>query len=223
MEEYIVKILKTEQVTYDVKRFQFEKPKGYIFKPGQATDVSINNPALKDEKRPFTFTSLNSADYLEFTIKIYTDHDGITNKLGSLKPGSELIIRDVWGDIEYKGDGTFIAGGAGITPFISIFRDLNQRNKIGTNFLIFANKSVKDIILEKELKLLLGSSFVNILSGEKADGYSYGFITMEFLKKNIPAGCKNFYLCGPPPMMEAVLKHLMVIGISEKSIIMEKM
>jgi ferredoxin-NADP reductase len=223
MEEYIVKILKTEQVTHDVKRFRFEKPKGYYFQPGQATDVSINTPSLKDEKRPFTFTSLNSEDYLEFTIKIYTDHDGITNKLGGLKPGSELIIRDVWGDIEYKGEGTFIAGGAGITPFISIFRDLNQHNKIGANVLIFANKTKKDIILEMELKLLLGNSFVNILSGEKANGYSYGLITEEFLKANIPAHSSNYYLCGPPPMMEAVIKQLLALGIRQQSITMEKM
>ena len=69
MEEHIVKILNIEQVTHDVRRFQFEKPAGYTFIPGQATDVSINSPSLKDEKRPFTFTCLNSADYLEFTIR----------------------------------------------------------------------------------------------------------------------------------------------------------
>ena len=96
MEEYIVKILNVENVTHNVKRFQFEKPLGYSFIPGQATDVSINVPDLKNEKRPFTFTCLNSAGYLEFTIKIYTDHDGVTNELGKLEPGSELIIRDVW-------------------------------------------------------------------------------------------------------------------------------
>ena len=50
MEEHIVKILNIEQVTYDVGRFQFEKPEGYTFIPGQATDVSINSPALKNEK-----------------------------------------------------------------------------------------------------------------------------------------------------------------------------
>ena len=46
------------------------------------------------------------------------------NGISKLKPGDDLIIRDVWGAISYKGEGVFIAGGAGVTPFISIFRDL---------------------------------------------------------------------------------------------------
>jgi ferredoxin-NADP reductase len=223
MEEYIVNIRKIEQVTHDVKRFQVDKPAGYSFIPGQATEVSINTPDLRNEKRPFTFTSLNSAGYLEFTIKIYTDHNGITNELGKLKPGSELIIRDVWGDIAYKGEGVFIAGGAGITPFISVFRDLQDRNKISGNMLIFANKTKNDIILEEELKSLLGDSFINILSSERAEGYKHGFITEEFLKSYISPRTGNYYLCGPPLMMESVLKQLSNIGVSEGSVTMEKM
>ncbi len=137
MEEHVVKILSIEEVTHDVKCFRVEKPAGYSFIPGQATDVSINVPALKDEKRSFTFTSLSSLNYLEFTIKIYSDHKGITNELGRLKPGAELIIGDVWGDISFKGEGVFIAGGAGITPFISIFRDLYYRKDDWKQFTDF--------------------------------------------------------------------------------------
>ena len=110
MEEHIVIILNIDKVTHNVKRFQIEKPEGYSFNPGQATEVSINTLALRNEKRPFTFTCLNSESYLEFTIKIYPEHKGITNELSKLKPGSELIIRDVWGDIAFKGEGVFIAG-----------------------------------------------------------------------------------------------------------------
>lgn len=223
MEEYIVKILNIDEVTHNVKRFKFEKPEGYSYIPGQATDVSINVPALRNEKRPFTFTGLNSAGYLEFTIKIYSDHNGITNELGKLKPGSELIIRDVWGDIAFKGEGVFIAGGAGITPFLSIFRELQYRKKIGGNMLVFANKTKEDIIQESELKWLLGDSFINILSDEKSEGYAYGFITEKFLKANIPMHIKNYYLCGPPPMMETILIQLTHLGIRENSITMEKM
>ncbi len=223
MEEHIVKILNTAKVTHDVMRFQVEKPGGYSFIPGQATEVSINVPDLKDEKRPFTFTSLNSADYLEFTIKIYPERNGITNKLGMLKPGDELIIRDVWGDIAYKGKGVFIAGGAGITPFISILRDLQTRNMLLGNMLIFANKTKKDIILESEISCLLGGAFLSILSDENTEGYSYGFITEEFLRANIQPQYKNFYLCGPPAMMESILGYFSNMGIRGDSITMEKM
>jgi ferredoxin-NADP reductase len=223
MEEHIVKILNTAKVTHDVMRFQVEKPQGYSFIPGQATEVSINFPDLKNEKRPFTFTCLNSVDYLEFTIKIYSERNGITNKMGMLKPGNELIIRDVWGDIAYRGEGVFIAGGAGVTPFISIFRDLHTRNYLVGNMLIFANKTKKDIILESELSCLLGGAFMSILSDEKSEGYSYGYITEEFLRANIQPHYKNFYLCGPPPMMDTILGYFSNIGIKGDSIIMEKM
>ncbi len=221
MEEHIVKILDIEPVTHDVKRFRVEKPKGYKFVPGQATEISINSSILKDEKRPFTFTCLNSESYLEFTIKIYPSHKGITNELGKLKTGTELIIRDVWGAINYKGKGVFIAGGAGVTPFISIFRDLKTKNEVGGNILLFANKTKADIILESEFKELLGKSFINILSDEDVKGYSHGMINEDFLKANIDDFDKNFYICGPPPMMDAVLKQLTSLGAADNSITLE--
>ena len=221
MEEHIVKIISIENVTHDVKRFRVEKPEGYSFIPGQATEVSINSPLLKDEKRPFTFTCLNREPYLEFTIKIYPSHNGVTNELGKLKPGAELIIRDVWGAISYKGKGIFIAGGAGITPFISIFRDLREKDEISGNTLIFANKTKADIILENELRYMLGDAFINILSDEKDIGYFHGMITEEFLKTNIGDFSRNFYLCGPPPMIDAVKIQLANLGVKENSITLE--
>ena len=221
MEEHIVKIIKIEQVTHDVKRFRVEKPDGYSFVSGQATEVAINTRKLLMERRPFTFTSINSDPYLEFTIKIYPSHNGITNELGKLKVGDELMIGDVWGAINYKGKGVFIAGGAGITPFISIFRDLKTKNEISGNTLVFANKSKSDIILETEFNELLGSSFINILSDEKIEGYHFGRIDETFLSANISDFSQNFYVCGPPPMMDAVLKQLANLGAAENSITLE--
>ena len=66
MEEHILKIRAIEPVTHNVKHFEVEKPQGYQYIPGQATEVAINNPKWKDERRPFTFTSLNDWDHLEF-------------------------------------------------------------------------------------------------------------------------------------------------------------
>jgi ferredoxin-NADP reductase len=221
MEEHIVRIISIVQITHDVKQFRVKKPEGYSFIPGQATEVSINSSELKEEKRPFTFTCLNREPYLEFTIKIYPSHNGVTKELGKLKPGAELIIRDVWGAISYKGKGVFIAGGAGITPFVSIFRDLRTKNEIPGNTLIFANKTKSDIILEHELRNMLGNAFINILSEENVTGYFHGMITGDFLKANIGDSNRTFYLCGPPPMMEAVKKQLANLGVGENAITVE--
>jgi predicted ferric reductase len=117
-EKHTVKVLALEWVTHDVRRVVVEKPKDYDFTPGQATEVSINKEGWEDEARPFTFTSQQNDPCLEFTIKVYKDHDGVTEQIGKLERGDELIIRDVWGAIEYKGPGYFIAGGAGVISVI---------------------------------------------------------------------------------------------------------
>jgi len=221
MKHNIVKILSIKHITHDVLQLVTEKPEEYNFTPGQATEVSINKPEWKGKKNPFTFTCLPEDDFLEFSIKTYPEHKGVTNELLTLKKEDELILHDVFGAISYKGEGVFIAGGAGVTPFISIFRYLHSKNEIGNNKLIFANKTKADIILEKEFTDLLGTNFINILSDEKVEGYANGQITKDFLKDYINDTIKNVYVCGPPPMMEAVEKQLSNLHVSKKTITVE--
>ncbi len=221
MAEHIFKIKTITKVTHDVLRIVIEKPADYTFSPGQATEVAINKPGWKDERRPFTFTCLPTEDYLEFTIKTYPDHNGVTNQLLQLNPGDELLLHDVWGAITYKGPGVFIAGGAGITPFIAIFRHLHKTNQLAGNQLIFANKTKADIIYEQELTTYLGNSFINILSDEKSGNYAQGRITEEFLKEHIPDFDKKFYVCGPPPMMKAIQEYLNNLGVKEHAVVVE--
>lgn len=216
-----VKIKSIEHLTHDVLQIVTEKPFGADFLPGQATEIFIDKQGWQNEGRPFTFTCLPKDDYLEFTIKAYSDHKGVTNELLSLKPGDSLIVNDIFGAIEYKGDGTFIAGGAGVTPFISIFRDLKEKKKLGINKLILANKTKDDIILKDEFSDMLGKSFVNILSKEKTDEYAYGQISEDFLKQNMGPSGSHFYLCGPPPMMDAVEKQLTNLKIPADRIVKE--
>lgn len=221
MNDYKVKIISTEYVTPDVKSLKIEKPEGFSFIPGQAADVSINKPDLINEKRPFTFTGLNEWDYLEFTIKIYNEHNGVTKRIANLKSGDELIISAAWGSISYKSEGIFIAGGAGVTPFLAILRNLKYKNEIGNNKLILANKTEADIIRKDEFEKILGKNFINILSHEKLERYGYGYITEDFLKSIVDDFNKMFYLCGPPPMMEAVEKQLTNLHVDENSIVKE--
>jgi ferredoxin-NADP reductase len=220
--EEIIPIIKIEQVTHDVKQFRCVKPAGYEFVPGQATELSINNEEWKEEKRPFTFTSLNDEPYLEFTIKIYPEHNGVTKAFDSLKEGDELITRDVWGAIEYKGPGYFIAGGAGITPFIAILRKLQQENAVDGNKLFFSNKTANDIILKDELSSMLGDNAVFVVTDEKTDDYYSGYINEDFLKQQVTDFSKHFYLCGPPKMVEAMQEILGRLGASPDTVVFEK-
>lgn len=217
----IIKVKAVTKATHDVLRIETEKPPNYQFEPGQATELAINKPEWVQKKRPFTFTSLPQEKHLEFTIKTYPQHKGVTNELLKLKAGDELIIDDPWGTIGYKGEGVFIAGGAGVTPFISIFRHLQSTNKIGANKLIFANKAKADIINESEFQKMLGKNFINILSDENIDKYAHGFITEDFLKKSITGLDKHFYLCGPPVMMDIVEKQLSNLKVDKKLIVKE--
>ncbi|MCO5231703.1 MAG: FAD-binding oxidoreductase [Chitinophagales bacterium] len=215
-----VKIKEIKHLTHDVLKIVLEKPKGLNFTPGQAVDFAINDPKWEKEWRSFTFTSLPEDNDIEFNIKTYPTRNGVTNELLSKKVGDEILIGDVYGDIAYKGEGIYIAGGAGYTPFAAILKDLQKKGKLGNNKFIFANKTVSDIALKEEFENLLGKNFINVLSDEKVEGYEYGFVTAEIIKKQIE-NHKYFYLCGPPPMMDAVGKHLTSLGIKDEFIVKE--
>ena len=93
-----VTITAVEPVTHDVRQFTFEKPAGYTFKPGQATEVGIDKAGFREDKHPFTFTALPDWWDLQFTIKIYPEHDGMTEQIGSYDKGDVFLIEDPWGD-----------------------------------------------------------------------------------------------------------------------------
>jgi ferredoxin-NADP reductase len=222
MADYQVKVLAIRNVTHNVHSFTIEKPKGFTYKPGQATDLSILKEKWAKEKRPFTFTSLPGSDTLEFTIKSYTDHDGVTNQLTQIKPGDVFEISDAWGAIEYKGEGVFLAGGAGVTPFIAILRDLHFKNKVGNNKLFFSNKTTKDIILKDEFEKILGTNFINIISEENVTGFYHERIDKDFLQKNIENFKQPFYVCGPDAFITSILNALKELGAHPDSLVFEK-
>jgi ferredoxin-NADP reductase len=221
--KYITKIFDIRPVTHDVKQFRLEKPPGYAFIPGQATSVAINKENLLNETRPFTFTSLNSDPYLEFIIKEYPEHHGITEKIHKLQVEDELAIEDPWGTISYGDQGVFVAGGAGITPFIAILRQLQKDGKIADNRLFFSNKTSQDIIKEDELRGILppGNS-VFLLTREEKSGYHFGRMDQDFLEKHVEDFDQNFYVCGPKAMNADIKQILIDMGATPQSLIFEK-
>lgn len=219
---HTVRITDIKQLTHDVKQFQFEKPEGYRFEPGQATEVAIDRDGWRDKKRPFTFTSLNDDPYLQFTIKIYPDHDGVTEQIGELEEDDSFIIDDPWGTIQYKGPGVFLAGGAGVTPFIAILRSLREKGELEGNRLIFSNKTERDIILRGEFREMLGDDFVNVITHEDTQRYHHGLIDKEFLAGQIDDVDQPFYVCGPKPFNEAMMGYLRELGADPDALIFEE-
>lgn len=218
---HVVKVLKAKFITHDVKSFVVEKPKDYEFTPGQATEVSINHPDWKNEARPFTFTNLKESNYLEFMIKIYKDRKGVTNELAKINAGDELILHDVFGTINYKGPGIFIAAGSGITPFISIFRELYKNNKLYGNRLIYVNKTSEDVIMGDELHKMLKNNFLNVYTRENVVGFAGKRIDRNFLIENIVDFSQNFYVCGPTDFVKTVTDNLLDLGATADAIIIE--
>lgn len=218
-------IIKLRKITHNVRRYTLERPDGFSFEPGQATEVSIDRDGWRERKRPFTFTGLADAPELEFTIKSYFDHDGVTKALWELAAGDGLLLREPWGTITYKGRGTFIAGGAGVTPFIAILRALDRDGRLGGHRLIVSNRKAADIILREEFEAMQGLDVTWVLTDDPdadAPNIVHGRINEDFLKRRMHDISQQFYLCGPDPMVKDLRDALEGLGAATDALVWEK-
>lgn len=222
----ITKIISIEPITYNVNRYRLARPDGYVFTPGQATEIAINTPDREDDFHPFTFTGYTDDSFLEFTIKSYPvkdfpNHSGMTEALSKLTAGDELIIQDPWDTFNYTGEGVFIAGGAGITPFVAILKDLARKDMIGNNMLIFSNKTSKDVIYKEEFEKMFSSNpsnFINTFTQEVVDGFESGRVDKVMVSKYIKDFSVPFYICGPKQMKVDIADMLSSLGAKVESI-----
>lgn len=217
-----IRIHKIEALNHNVRRLVTDKPDSYEFEPGQATLVAVDKDGLRDEKRPFTFTSLPSEEHLEFTIKIYPSHEGVTDEIGDLKEGDHLLIEDPWGAITFKGKGVFIAGGAGLTPMLAILRDQKEKGNDAVELLIFSNKKKKDLFLKEDLESCTNGKVLLTFTEEAVEGAEGDRVDKEFLKKHMDRFDQYFYVCGPPEMVDAVAEDLKDLGADTGKIVIEE-
>ncbi|MBD3811497.1 MAG: flavodoxin reductase [Betaproteobacteria bacterium] len=217
-----VTLLRSQFVTHDVKHFIVSKPEGFSIVPGQGVELAINRPELREQGRPFTPTGLAGDRVLEFTIKAYPDHAGVTQALHQLEPGAELLMSEPFGTIRYEGPGVFIAGGAGITPFLAILRDLAGKGELDRQTLIFSNKTPRDVICERELRHVLGERCILTCTGATAPGYENRRVDRAFLEEMVSDFTQRFYVCGPPPFMDAINAALTDLGAHPESLVFER-
>lgn len=221
--EHTVTLLLSEFVTHDVKRFVFTRPEGFDFAPGQGVELAIDEPQWRSQGHPFTPTSLAGDGVLEFTIKGYPEHHGVTEKLHALKPGARVLMSAPFGAIRYQGPGTFIAAGAGITPFMAILRMLAAEGKLEGHSLIFSNKTPADIICGQELHHYLGERCQLLCTRETdCNCRGGGRIDIDFLRRQIDDFSRHFYVCGPPPFVNSITAALIELGAVPDGLVFEK-
>ncbi|SHH94803.1 flavodoxin reductase [Marivita hallyeonensis] len=219
---HVLTLQSIEPVTHDTYHLVFNKPDGYDFTPGQACDFALARDGWRDKQRPFTFTGLPTEPTLEFVIKSYPDHDGVTEQIAGLQMTDQVEISDAWGAIEDKGPGTFIAGGAGVTPFIAILkRRLQTHGTLEDCRLVFSNKTEKDIILRDTFTSMPGLQRDFIVTDEPDSEFHGKRIDKAYLKGLVEEMDGPFYICGPDQMVTDISDTLKELGVREDRIVTE--
>lgn len=216
------RLLQSEIITHDVKRFVVARPQGFDFEPGQGVELAIDLPDWRDAGRPFTPTSLPGDGVLEFTIKRYPSHEGVTDALHKLKPGTPVTLSKPFGTLRYRAPGVFIAAGAGLTPMIAILRERARLKELAGQTLLFSNKTPADVMLERELRVLLGERCFFTCTRECGPGYRRGRIDRDFLARHLDDFGQAFYVCGPPSFVKDIRHHLADLGASADAVVVDE-
>lgn len=214
---YKSKVLSLTAVNHDVLSLKITRPWRFEFNVGQAVDLSIDKPGYELAVAPFTIANVPTDNYLEFVIKIYTTENGLTKGISELSKNDTIQLSKAWDSYKYDGSGTFIAAGTGITPFLPIFKDLQEKgiDVKHEHTLIYANKTKDDVIFYKKLKQLFSSNLSLILSRSRYGSHYFGKIDKNFLLKLVKSTEQKFYICGPRKFEEDVKLHLINIGVNQ--------
>ncbi len=219
--------------THNVWTLAFTPPEGVgplDHLPGQFQFLTFDGG--KGEEHPFTISS-GSAVPGPHTATIKGSGD-FTRTVGSIRPGDRVAVQGPFGRFSYllhpdEKELVFIAGGIGITPLMSMLRHMRETGEERTIVLLYGNVTEQDIVFRQELDAIAAVgrprlTVVHVLAkaGEDWKG-ERGFVTAETVRRFVPdlAG-KAFYLCGPPPMMAALIGQLMSMGVPSRRIRFER-
>ena len=222
MTTYTRTLREMSPVTHDTYRLVFDRPEDFTFEPGQCTHWALDREGWRDEDRAFTMTSQpEEDDRVEFVIKSYPSHDGVTEQIPTLTPGERVIADEPAGAITDHGPGVFIAGGAGVTPYIPILRRRAKDGALGGCTLVYSNKTEKDIILREEWEAMDGLRCVFTVTDQTDAEVETGMIDKAFLERFVMDTDQPFYICGPQEMVNDIRDALKSMGVDEDRIVTE--
>lgn len=229
-----LKIANIEEYSKDVKRFTFvaNEAKGTTslayFSAGQYLSVSLK-VGKATITRPYSISS-SPKDSLEgrYQLTIKRVGGGLATNyiLDNWQIGDEVEVSAPLGTFSYEPlrDAKTVvglAGGSGITPFLSLARAIRDNDEDCNLVLLYGSRTVADILFKDEFDEIAKSTdkvrVVYVLSDENVDGCENGFLTAELISKYAPKGEDySVFMCGPQGMYEFADKQIALLGLRRK-------
>ena len=223
--KFETKILEIVPRTVDVTSFRFPRPTDLSYKPGQYLMINIRQ-GDKELTHHFSFSSSpTQKEYFEFTKKL-TDHE-YSLALKAAKVGDWSRIDAPYGQFTFEGEYLkicLLAGGIGITPFMSICKYATDKKLNSKITLFYGCRTEGDIVFKNELESLQSANenfkMVCVVNQPTSQWKGEtGIITADMIKKTLPDYNETvFFTCGPPPMVKAMETIIESLGLPKTQI-----
>jgi ferredoxin-NADP reductase/Na+-translocating ferredoxin:NAD+ oxidoreductase RnfD subunit len=211
----------------DTYEFVFASDQGMNFRPGQYLEWTLSHakPDDRGNRRYFTIASAPSEESIRVGVKFGQPTSSFKKKLLEMQLGDTLMAAQLSGDFTLPNDlekkFVFIAGGIGITPFVSMIRDALETKQKKDITLLYANRNPEDIAYRDVLehaRTELGMNTVYTLSAVNAtashEHERTGRITAAMIREEVPDFAeREYYISGPNSMVQSFEELLSEIGI----------
>ncbi len=230
MATHTVKLVARQPVAQGTMAFHLEKPAGFEFRAGQALEVILPGAAEGDAGRhAFSIVSAPHEGELVFATRMRDS--AFKRALAVLPLGASLGIDGPFGSLtlhkKAERAGVLIAGGIGITPFMSMLRHAVEQRSAQTLVLLYSNRRPEDAAFLTELQALarrhpplrLLATMTDMAHSTQAWDGATGHIDGAFVQRavaGLPAPV--FYVAGPPAMVEAMREALQDAGVDEDDV-----
>lgn len=202
--------------------FRFTKPPGFAFKPGQAVTLLLTDPPPEPNSRQRIFSLVSAPFEAELAVATrMREGSAFKRTLKSLPPGAKLELKGPRGVMTLHEDraraAVFIAGGIGVTPFMSMLRQAAHDRLERPLLLLCSNRRQEDTPFLAELQGLERQvgSFRLLARMTEQDG----FVDEPAIKRFVgDAPAPIYYLAGPPPMVQAMKTLLRGAGVSDADV-----
>ncbi len=226
------RLLGRSSVAQGTMAFHFAKPTGFSFKAGQATDLTLLNPPETDSEgniRTFSIASPPFEDQLTFATRMRDT--AFKRSLKVLPIGTEINISLPSGSFTLHKNANkpavFLAGGIGITPFLSVVRQADHDRVAQKLCLFYSNRRPEDAPFLDILQGLektnpnfrLIATMTEMARSDRQWKGDTGFINGQMLARHLATlQGPIYYIAGPPPMVAAMREMLVSVGVDEDEI-----